>query len=82
MVGDRKVFRVSDQGVVDIVMSQEELHEVWLNGPDTQAKMFAAVLMQLKALQRRLYGENHLLIAQDMRGLFGKLHRGHGETVL
>jgi hypothetical protein len=80
VIGDRKVARVSDQGVVEIWMTNEELLDLWRNGPDTQAKFIACVLMQLRAMQRRVYGDNMLLIAEDMKGLFGKLHKGHGIT--
>jgi hypothetical protein len=79
-VGDRKVARVSDQGVVEIWMLNEELLDLWHNGPDNESKFIACILMQLKTLQKRVYGDNHLLIAEDVRGLFGKLHRGHGIT--
>lgn len=78
VVGDKKMFRVSDQGVVEIWMSNEELLDVWRNGPDFQAKMFAALAMQLKSMQKRVFGDNQLLIAEDMRAMFPKLHRGHG----
>lgn len=78
MVGDLKLFRVSDQGVVEIWATNEQLLDIWRNGPDVQAKMFAALAMQLKALQKRVYGDNHLLIAEDMRALFPTLHKGHG----
>ena len=80
MVGERRMFRISDQGVIEIYMTNSELLDLWHNGPDQQSKMFACVLMQLKTLQKRVYGDNHLLIAEDMRGLFGKLHRGHSIT--
>jgi hypothetical protein len=78
VVGDKKVARVSDQGVIEVWMTNEELLDMWRNGPDNQAKFLACVLMQLRAMQKRVYGDNMLVIAEDMRGLFGKLHLGHG----
>ena len=79
-VGERRVARVSDQGVIEILMTRDELHDLWVNGPDQQSKMMACILMQLSALQERVYGNNMLLIAEDVRGMFARLHKGHGIT--